>query len=327
MLQECDNGTIDRILVKSVSRFARNTVDLLHTVRKLKMQGISVWFEEQQLDSLSQEGEMLLTLIASVAQTESESLSQNIKWAVRAGFQQGKGNTRRRMFGYRWENGEMVVVPSEADIVRRIYTKFLEGVSCKKITEQLNEQGIRSVNGNRMSMSAVSFILRNITYTGNLLLQKTYVQDPLTKKKKINNGELPQYFVENNHEAIITMEIFEKVQKKLEENRKMQKFPYNRTGETYPFTGKIICGICGRHYTRQVWNTAKNGKRSPTWVCTGKKNEKYRWCTAKNISERKLMEACAEMLGTEQFDESLFEQKVDHIVIGGDGKPLFSVIT
>ena len=320
MLADCDAGKIDRILVKSVSRFARNTLGLLQTVRHLRELGISVWFEEQQIDSLTQEGELLLTLVASVAQAESISISENAKWAIRKRFTEGKGNTKHRTFGYQWMDGVQAVVPEEACAVRRIYAEFLAGVSVSQIAKKLTAEGIRTITGKPISNSSVSFILRNITYTGDTLLQKTFIQDPISKKKRINKGELAQYLVKGDHEAIISNVVFEQVQRRLAKNRAERKFPYNHTGQTYPFTGKIICGVCGRHYTRQLWNSKKGGVRRATWVCTGKKNGGKRVCASKNISEEALMQICARQLGMERFDEKVFKEKVRSITVEAGAK-------
>lgn len=323
MIRDCEAGKINKILVKSVSRFSRNTVDLLNIVRKLKSQNISVWFEEQKIDSMTEEGELMLTLIVSIAQAESESISENEKWAIRKRFEQGIGNTKRRTFGYKWADDQMVIVPEEAEVVKQIFSDFLGGSSYMKIVDRLTEKGITTVNGKLFSTSAISRILRNITYTGNTLLQKTFIQDPISKKKKINKGELPQYFVENTHEAIIEMDTFQKVQEIFAYNKEVGKFPYNRTGKMYPFTKKVICGRCGRHYTRQLWNTSKNGEKCPTWVCTGKKAEKYRRCDSKNIPEAKLMETSEKVLGIPEFDEELFFDKVESITVQGVHELLF----
>lgn len=323
MIRDCEAGKINKILVKSVSRFSRNTVDLLNIVRKLKSQNISVWFEEQKIDSMTEEGELMLTLIVSIAQAESESISENEKWAIRKRFEQGIGNTKRRTFGYKWADDQMVIVPEEAEIVKQIFSDFLGGSSYMKIVDRLTEKGITTVNGKLFSTSAISRILRNITYTGNTLLQKTFIQDPISKKKKINKGELPQYFVENTHEAIVEMDTFQKVQEIFAYNKEAGKFPYNHTGKKYPFTKKVVCGRCGRHYTRQLWNTSKNGEKCPTWVCTGKKAEKYRRCDSKNIPEAKLMEASAKVLGIPEFDEELFFDKVESITVQGVHELLF----
>ena len=203
LISDCETGKIDLILVKSVSRFARNTLDLLRIVRYLKQMGVAVWFEEQNINSLTEEGELMLTLMASVAQAESESISENIKWAIRKAFQKGIGNTKRRTFGYHWVEGTLTVIQEEAEIVERIFRDFLAGESQTKIAGKLTQEGVTSVNGNPISVSAVGNILRNITYTGNTLLQKTFIQDPISKKKVMNTGELPQYFVQDTHQAAL----------------------------------------------------------------------------------------------------------------------------
>lgn len=323
LISDCKAGKIDLILVKSVSRFARNTLDLLRIVRYLKQLGVSVRFEEQNIDSMTEEGELMLTLMASVAQAESESISENIKWAIHKAFQNGIGNTRRRTLGYEWIDGKLTVIPEEAEVVKGIFANFLAGGSHMKTAEELIGEGITSINGKPISVSAIGNILRNITYTGNTLLQKTFIQDPISKKKVMNTGELPQYFVQDTHEAIIDMDSFEQVQEKLARNKEMGRFPYNHTGRKYPFTMKVICGCCGRHYTRQLWNTSAIGKKRPTWVCTGKKAEKYRRCDSKNIPEAKLMEASAKVLGIPEFDEDLFFDKVESITVQGIHELLF----
>ncbi len=194
MLADCDAGKIDIILTKSISRFARNTVDLLGTVRHLKDLGIEVRFEKEHINSLSGDGEVMLTLLASFAQEETRSISENEKWSVKKRFEQGIPTARPRILGYRWEDDTMVVIPEEAEIVKRIYQNFLEGKSRLETERELAAEGVVSVNGKRMCDSQLKNILTNISYTGNLLLQKEYVGDPISKKRKKNHGELPQYF-------------------------------------------------------------------------------------------------------------------------------------
>lgn len=223
MIKECKTGKIDLIITKSVSRFARNTLDLLQTVRHLKKLGVSVWFEEQQINSMTEEGELMLTLIASIAQAESESLSENAKWAIRRKFQKEIGNTRRRTLGYQWIAGKQVVVPAEADAVKQIFTDYLDGKTYREIREALSRKKMTSIHGNPISNSAIRAILKNNVYTGDTLLQKTFIQDPISKKKVINTGQLPQYLVKNDHEAIITKETFELVQEKLARNRRVNR--------------------------------------------------------------------------------------------------------
>lgn len=315
MIRDCEKGKIDRILVKSVSRFSRNTLDLLRMIRQLQSMRISVWFEEQQIDSLTEEGELMLTLMASLAQAESESISENVKWSIRKNFQKGIANTKRRTFGYQWKDGKLNILPEEAETVRRIFAHFLQGGSHMRMADTLNEEGVLTARGNRFSASSISFILRNITYTGNTLLQKTYIRDPISKKKCINTGELPSYFIKDSHEAIIDMGMFERVQEKLAQRRRTGRFPYNHTGKRYPFTGKIICACCGRHYTRQLWNTSANGNKRATWICTGKRAEKYRRCDAKNITEEKLLEISRALLKRQEITVENFDQCVQSVTV------------
>lgn len=192
----------------SIQRFARNTVDLLRTVRHLKELGIEVWFEKENIYTMSGDGELMMTILASFAQEESRSISENVRWRVKKRFEKGIPNGRFHVYGYRWKGNQLVVKPEEAAVVKFIYANFLKGVSAETTEKQLEEQGVKSFNGKHFGNSSIRMILQNITYTGNMLFQKEYVADPITGKSKINRGELPQYFVENTHEAIIPMEIY-----------------------------------------------------------------------------------------------------------------------
>ena len=212
MIADCEAGKIDIILTKSISRFARNTVDLLNTVRRLKELGVSVQFEKERIDSLTEDGELMLTLLASFAQEEIRSLSDNVKWGTRKRFEKGIPNGRFQIYGYRWEGDHLVVHEEEAKIVRLIYDNYMNGLSAETTEKQLAEMGVKSYKGQHFGNTSIRQILGNITYTGNLLFQKEYVQDPISKKSKINRGELPQYFVKNTHEAIIPMEVYQAVQ-------------------------------------------------------------------------------------------------------------------
>lgn len=223
MLEDCEKGKIDIILVKSISRFARNTVDLLNTVRRLKELGVEVRFEKENINSLSGDGELMLSILASFAQEESRSISENVKWSTHKRFKQGIPNGRVRVFGYSWEGSDLIIVPEEAVIVKRIFRSFLDGKSVRRIAEALNEEGITTRAGCKWSDFAVRTILTNITYTGNMLLQKTFISDPISKKRKRNNGELPQYFVENSHEPIIEKETFDYVQTEMACRRKKRQ--------------------------------------------------------------------------------------------------------
>lgn len=214
MLADCEAGKIDIILTKSIQRFARNTVDLLTTVRHLKDLGIEVRFEKEHIRSLTGDGELMLSILASFAQEESCSISENVKWATRKRFAKGVPNGRFRIYGYRWQGDQLVPEPKEASVVKLIYDNFLKGLSAETTEKQLEEMGIKSFNGKHFGNSAVRGILENITYTGNLLFQKAYSADPITGKTKINHGELPQYFVENTHEPLSPWKPIKRYRKK-----------------------------------------------------------------------------------------------------------------
>lgn len=221
MIKDCEEGKIDIILVKSISRFARNTVDLLSTVRHLKELGVEVRFEKENINSMTHDGELMLSILASFAQEESRSISENVKWAARKRFAQGIPNGRARVFGYTWQGDILVIVPAEAEIVKRIFNEYLTGKTPRKIALDLNDNGITTRAGCKWSDFSIRTILKNITYTGNMLFQKSFVDDPISKRRKKNNGELPRYFAENTHEAIIDKSVFDAVQTEfIRRNRK-----------------------------------------------------------------------------------------------------------
>lgn len=215
-------GKIDLIVTKSVSRFARNTVDSLTTVRQLKKKGVEIYFEKENIWTLDSKGELLITIISSLAQEESRSISDNCTWGQRKRFADGKVTVPfNRFLGYdRGPDGNLVVNPEEAVTIRRIYSMFLQGMSPYGIATKLTADGIKSPGGKeKWNAGAVHSILTNEKYKGDALLQKSYTVDFLTKKKKINEGEIPQYYVEGNHEAIISPEVFEQVQRELERRK------------------------------------------------------------------------------------------------------------
>lgn len=315
MLADCEAGKIDIILAKSISRFARNTVDLLNVVRHLKELGIEVKFEKENINSLSGDGELMLTLLASFAQEESISISNNVKWGVRKRMREGIPNGHFRVLGYRWEDDHLVIVPEEAEIVKRVFQNFLDGKSRLETEREFEAEGIRSINGCIMRDSNIKQILTNITYTGNLLLQKEYISNPIGKKRKKNRGELPQYFVENTHEAIIDMETFQYVQDEMARRKELGALA-NKSLNTSCFTGKIKCPYCGQSY---MHNTRKpRTEYSQTlefWVC-GSRKKKGGHCKVKGtINQRSLEKALAEVLGLDEFEEDVFLDKVDVIYV------------
>lgn len=284
MLTDCKAGKIDHIITKSISRMARNTVTLLETVRELKAMGISVYFEEQNIDTGTDDGELMLSILASYAQEESLSASENQKWRVRQNFENGQP-WRGFMLGYRYKDGQYIVVPEEAEIVRSIYTDFLDGKGVVAIMKRLNKEGILTQQGFPWHKSAVTRVLKNYTYTGNLLLQTKYRENHLTKRTLVNHGQLPQYHATDTHEPIIDIGTYNSAQ--LEMYRRAQKYGKQQTSAKYPFSGMITCSLCGKHYRRKV--TASG----PVWICSTYNTHGKAACPSKAIPESTLMEIAA----------------------------------
>lgn len=314
MLKDCDDGKIDIILTKSISRFARNTVDLLESVRHLKELGIEVRFEEQNINSLSGDGEVMLTLLASFAQEESRSISENVKWGIRKRFEQGEPHGSPRTYGYVCEEKKMTVVPEEAEVVRRIYREYLAGNSKRSIYTALNRDGIPAANGETWSSTSISNVLRNITYTGTLILQKVYTPDFRTRKVLPNQGELPKYVIENDHEAIIDKETFQAVQE--EQKRRTAAGTQGIPGiNTCCFTSKLKCGVCGTSYVHQLVKRKPPASPLAYWIC-GCKVHKGKTCPHSEwVPQRALENICAEVLGIPEFDEDAFLRDIDWIEV------------
>lgn len=296
LLADCRAGKIDRVLTKSVSRFARNTVTLLETVRELKELGVAVYFEEQNIDSLSGDGELMLTILASFAQEESKSVSDNCKWRIRKDFSEGKPMNLPLLYGYRREKGRIVIDEREAEIVRFIFRSCLNGMGKGRITEALREQGVPCRLGGEWQTETVGGILKNEKYTGDALLQKTYIENHLTKRKCFNRGELPQYYAESTHPAIIDHEMYEKVQVLIAERREKTNVQKDVTAR-YPFSGLIVCGCCGAHYHRRT-NPTRITWQCVTYLRRGKKH-----CAAKQIPEETLRSLTREALGVPEITE------------------------
>lgn len=317
LIEDCEAGKIDIVLTKSISRFARNTVDLLDAVRHLKKHGVAVKFEKENIDSLTTDGELMLTILASYAQEEVQAMSENIRWTIQKQFKKGQLNGCCRFLGYRWYDEEktLLVVPEEAELVRRIFKMYESGSSLQQICRTLTNEGIPGIRGGKWEKTSISQILQNITYTGNLLLQKTYSQDPITKKTKRNQGERPQYYSEKAHEAIVDMETFQAVQKRLEHMRKVGNSEYY---ELYPFSRKLICSDCGSYYSRRT-NKKKTGTVFYSWICWKHKQEGSKECKGRGISEIKLRAYSCDVLGWEQFDGDKFRDVVEKIIVKEDG--------
>lgn len=308
MLDDCEAGKIDIILCKSISRFARNTVDLLEAVRHLKEMGIEVRFEKEHIHSLSEDGELMLSLLASFAQEESRSISENCKWGIRKRFQSGEiGVANKHLLGYRYdgEQEKYIIIPEEAEAVRWMFQMYIDGVSLRDIADSMNRAGIRSVLGNEFQEGSVRQMIFNEVYAGDIRRQKCYMADPITKAKVKNNGELPQYYMADCHEAIIDRETYAKVQAEMEWRAAMQN-------PTYPFTRKIRCGSCGIFFTR------RKCKGDAKWFCRSKK-EVGKTCKSHNYAESELYKIFAGMLGMNHFDNGVFETSVKEITSLPDG--------
>ncbi len=283
MIADAMSGKIDLIVTKSVSRFARNTVDSLVTIRKLKEKGVEVYFEKENIYTFDGKGELLLTIMSSLAQEESRSISENVTWGTtEAVFADGKVNLPYKQFlGYRkGADGFPEVVPDEAIVVRRIYTRFMEGLTPGAIAKELTVNGIPTPSGKqRWQTSTVESILQNEKYKGAALLQKCFTVDFLTKKKKLNEGEVPQYYVEHSHEPIITPEEFDKVQTELARRKRISR---QYSGKSI-FSSRIVCGDCGSYFGSKVWNSTSKYRRV-IWQCNGKFKGEHK-CETPHLDE------------------------------------------
>ena len=287
MINDALAGKIQLIVTKSVSRFARNTVDSLTTVRQLREKGIEIYFEKENIWTLDSKGELLISIMASIAQEESRSISENVVWGKRKSFADGKVTVPfGRFLGYdRGEDGSLVLNEDEAKIVKRIFAMFLQGMTPYGIANRLTAEGILTPGKKKKwSATTVKSILGNEKYKGDALLQKTYTVDFLTKKKKNNEGEIPQYYVENNHEPIIDKEIFDMVQRELA-RRESGK---NRHSGVHIFSGKIKCGECGSWFGSKIWHSNDKYRRV-IWQCNRKYDGKK--CSAPHVDDKAIEQA------------------------------------
>ena len=309
MIADAIEGKIDLILTKSISRFARNTVDTLTTVRRLKETGVEVYFEKENIYTLDSKGELLITIMSSLAQEESRSISENVTWGKRRSMEDGKVFLPYKSFlGYeKGEDGTPKIVEEEAKIVRKIYALFLEGQTYRNIAQYLTEHGIPTPGGKtQWSVSTVMSILRNEKYKGDAILQKTFTTDFLNKTKKRNDGELPKYYIENSHPAIILPDTFDLVQSEIKKRQPVRRQINNNS----PFAAKIICGECGGYFGLKVWNSNSKYRHSG-WRC----NRKYAndtHCNTPRIREEELkkafLRAFNQVLGDKELYIAQFEE-------------------
>lgn len=289
MIADCEAGKIDLILTKSISRFSRNTLDCLKYTRKLKALNIAVFFEKENINTMDSKGEVLLTIMASLAQQESESLSANVRMGIQYRNQQGKVQINHNWFlGYTKDaEGNLVIDPEQAEIVRRIYREYLEGASFLQIKRSLEADGIPNGAGHlKWHESNIHQILTNEKYIGDALLQKTYTVSILDKKRAANNGEMPKYYVEGSHEAIIDRDVFMKVKAEIARRANLNPDGKRRVySSKYALSGMVFCGQCGDIYRRVKWNN--RGCKSTVWRCVSRvlKGKMDFDCPARTVKE------------------------------------------
>ena len=286
MITDALDGKIDLIVTKSVSRFARNTVDSLVTVRKLKEKGVEVFFEKENIYTLDSKGELLITIMSSLAQEESRSISENVTWGQRKRFADGKVMLPyKRFLGYRkGADGFPEIVPEEAEIVKRIYRRYMSGQTTCAIAAELTADGIPTPGGKATwQASTVESILTNEKYKGDALLQKCFTTDFLTKKKKVNEGEVPQYYVEHSHEAIIPPNEWEDVQTEIQRRKRIGR-KYSGNGI---FASRIVCAECGSFFGAKVWHSNNEKYRKTIWRCNHKFDGEHR-CQTPFVEETTL---------------------------------------
>ena len=300
MIRLCKKQKIDIVITKSISRFARNTVDCLEYVRQLKDLGIGVIFEKENINTLTESSEFLITLFSGFAQAESESLSKNVAWGKQKSAEAGKVTFQyKKMLGYRrGADGQPEIVPEEAEVIKRIYHRYLDGCTLAKIKRELEKDGVPTAQGvERWSPSIIHNILTNEKYIGDALLQKTYVTDCINKKVKKNRGERTMYYVENSHPAIVSRDLFNQVQQEMTRRSSKRKV-LQKSGKTelgkysgkYALTELLVCGECGSPYKRVTW--ARNGKKRIVWRCVSRLEFGTKYCQhSPTLDEGKLHSA------------------------------------
>lgn len=287
MIRQCKQGKIDIVLTKSISRFARNTVDCLNYVRALKELGIAVIFEKENMNTLEIDSEILITMLGAFAQSESESISANVRWGIRQAMKEGKATIQYKyLYGYRkGDDGKPEIIPDQAEVVRKIYGLFLSGTPVRGIQEYLNANSVPNINGEpKWARSAIDSILTNEKYCGDVLLQKTYIDDCINKKVKKNTGQLPMYLVQNHHEGIISRETFDAAQAELA-RRSAGKSPSKKNAPTgrsrysskYALSDRLYCGECGTRYQRCTWRN-RDGSKRIVWRCVSRVDYGNKYC-------------------------------------------------
>ena len=310
LMDQCMKGKVDMVITKSISRFARNTVDCISWVRKLKEKNVAVYFEKENLNTLDDSTEMILTILSSQAQEESRAISTNVKWGYARKFEKGE-STRQRSYGFRKApTGEMCIVEEEAAVIRNMARWFLDGDSLERIKHRLEDAGIETTTGKKIwSTGTIYNILINEKIMGDVLLQKTFTADYLTKRRVKNSGQQKQYYVKNHHEAIIPKTVYYKIQEEIARRSSLKKAG-TRKGKTaqgvysskYALTGIMVCNECGAHYRRTTW--AKNGKKVIVWRCINRLEHGTKRChESPTLKEEVIQEAIMGKLHSLSIDQ------------------------
>ena len=310
LMDQCLKGKVDMIITKSISRFARNTVDCISWVRKLREKNVAVYFEKENLNTLDDSTEMILTILSSQAQEESRAISTNVKWGYARKFEKGE-STRQRSYGFRKApTGEMCIVEEEAAVIRNMARWFLDGDSLERIKHRLEDAGIETTTGKKTwSTGTIYNILTNEKIMGDVLLQKTFTADYLTKRRVKNSGQQKQYYVKNHHEAIIPKTVYYKIQEEIARRSSLKKAG-TRKGKTaqgvysskYALTGIMVCNECGAHYRRTTW--AKNGKKVIVWRCINRLEHGTKRChESPTLKEEVIQEAIMGKLHSLSIDQ------------------------
>lgn len=300
MIRRCRQGKIDVVMVKSISRFARNTLDCIKYIRALKTLGVAVIFEKENINTLEMDSELLLTMMGAFAQAESESMGANVRWGMREAMRSGKANLRiDALYAYeKGEDGKPKIIPEQAEVVRKIYERFLAGQSLRMIRDSLEAEGVPTIKGQKKwNPAVIKSILTNEKYCGDVLRQKTFIEDTISKKVIKNTGQLPMYLIQNHHEGIVTREMFNAAQAELA-RRNARKAPSQKQAPTgrakysakYALSDRLICGECGTLHRRCVWT--HHGKRRIVWRCISRLDYGTRYChNAPTIDEKPLQDA------------------------------------
>jgi len=323
MITDCLKGKIDLVITKSISRFARNTIDCLKYVRQLKEKNIAIVFEKENINTLEASGELLLTIMASLAQQESASLSQNVKMGLQFRYQEGKVQVNHNYFlGYTKDaNGDLVIVEKEAKVIKRIFREYLEGASFKNIADGLEKDEIKTGSGGKKwHVSTVRGILTNEKYMGDALLQKTITTDFIDKTRIRNDGSIPQYYVKDSHDPIIPKDLFLLVQEEISRRTNLVSGDETKKKRTYSskyaLSSICKCGYCGDIYRRIKWNN--RGKKSTVWRCCNRVENGPEACNSRTILEEELqltvIESINKLLSFTEEDKEVLFRNIEEVI-------------